>query len=339
MSDRESYFKKLSSQMSDFRQRGTFSDVKIQCKNGNFLCHKFVLSARSKLFKKLFSSCHCLSEDIICQDFSLEAVSKVMELLYTGGLHPDKLSHDLWLEMIYVARNLGLEMTIPDLEIEETRAAAPVVVLLSPVHDSFETKCSLDQELQLQDETLQMETDGQAMVNEILDLSEEESFEEHEEGDGNVQQTEDDEDEVQVEKVVEKTSSEPTVTRLQKCPFCGKTFSVKIALNKHLERIHNTTVDIMVQVQDVIKEDPKNDDNVVSGGIGNIEDYVGKPCPKCDELFRIKDLEDHVKDCQGSMTKRAEEKSPRRVLRDRGPFQTGKIESTHFLYQCFYSQR
>lgn len=332
VSDRESYFKKLSSQMSVLRQTGTFSDVKIQCRNGSVLSHKFLLSGKSKLLKKLFSGCHCFCEDIICQDFSMEAVSKVMELLYMGGLRPDDLSPDLWVEMKDVVRHLQLEMTIPDME---TRPAGPLPVVLSPAHESFEANEILDDELKIEEsnlseETFPMETNGQAMVNEVLDLTEEEVIDQNQEGDNFEQHQQKDgfeqlrmeEEEIQIEKVVEMTTSEPA--KLLGCPFCIKCFSVKIALKKHLERFHKTNIDILAH--GTLKEASKNED-VELRDVRNVEDYVGKPCPKCDELFRIKDLEGHVRDCQiqndDPVTGTLEKKSPRRVLRDRVPFQAG----------------
>ena len=106
---------------------------------------------------------------------------------------------------------------------------------------------------------------------------------------------------------------------------------VNIALRKHVERFHpkNTT-----------PEAPEVEEDLAS--------YVGKPCPKCDEFFRAKDLEAHVKDCKLSddeSDKTEEAAKPTRVTRKRTlkkSYQFGthfKEPQLKYKFKCYICPR
>ena len=122
------YDRILSSEMSDFRQKETFTDVTIRCKNGSLSAHKFILSKSSKILRENFFYCQLFPAEVLCPDFSVESTCKVIELLYTGiSFHDGSSSHLLQEEMKEIVQHLGLAISMPDLETEENQSPRPTL--------------------------------------------------------------------------------------------------------------------------------------------------------------------------------------------------------------------
>lgn len=122
------YDRILSSEMSDFRQKETFTDVTIRCRNGSLSAHKFILSKSSKILRENFFYCQLFPAEVLCPDFSVESTCKVIELLYTGiSFHDGSSSHLLQEEMKEIVQHLGLAISMPDLETEENQSPRPTL--------------------------------------------------------------------------------------------------------------------------------------------------------------------------------------------------------------------
>ena len=301
----------LSSEMSVFRRRETFTDTTIRCRNGSLSAHKFVLSKFSKILRDNFFDCSLFPAEILCPDFSVEATSKVIELLYTGVSLDDGSRSELWLEMKNVLTHLGLSM--PDLEDNRSprqtlqqpndemakEAEGDDIVVMwdkNEAHQIAESREENEAELKIDELRLTGEHESFSLdsFSKVCDLSEvpelSESQQTQEERPQEEQFQEQQLRKGQVEEHEPKEESTPGETSsLLSCSVCDKNFSVQIALKKHQQRFHKPNIQN-------ISESSANDIEI--DPVEGFNEFVGKPCPICDELFRLKDLEDHVKDCR-----------------------------------------
>ena len=91
-----------------------------------------------------------------------------------------------------------------------------------------------------------------------------------------------------------------------KCTVCGKGFHKSIALKKHLLKHEAVSVEPTRSdaSKDLTPSGQSGTDILSTNQTGsgdeeeeNVAEFVGIPCPRCDELYRRKDLADHMKDC------------------------------------------
>lgn len=84
-------------------------------------------------------------------------------------------------------------------------------------------------------------------------------------------------------------------SNLFKCSTCDMEFTSRFALNRHkVEHGENSLA------SNFRNDDEDNETQNGSASKCNKEDYVGEWCPKCNELMFRKELDNHLKECDGS---------------------------------------
>ncbi|KAK2720482.1 zinc finger and BTB domain-containing protein 14-like [Artemia franciscana] len=81
-----SHIDSLQEIFQDFLQKGTFTDVTLQLKDGFLKAHKAMLSSCSSYFAKIFRECEKKQTSIIISDVSKEEMNSILKFIYSGEI-------------------------------------------------------------------------------------------------------------------------------------------------------------------------------------------------------------------------------------------------------------
>ena len=193
------YFVDLASDFDGFCETKSFTDVTIQCNDGQLSAHKTMLVAKSRLLSAFFQD-NSSSSHIICPDFSVDTMAEFLKLIYTG--------------QAIVSEGPDFHLTkdiIKSLDVHIKLSASPLKHL----------NLGEGEDPEIEDEVDTVE----ASIGEVNILSDESL--------SDVEILEDSTS-TKPTKMRKKNSKGPTF----ECQECGKAFGMQIALNKHRQRYH-----------------------------------------------------------------------------------------------------
>eukprot|EP00092_Neocalanus_flemingeri_P017380 GFUD01018800.1.p1 GENE.GFUD01018800.1~~GFUD01018800.1.p1 ORF type:complete len:189 (+),score=57.17 GFUD01018800.1:95-661(+) len=84
--------------------RHLHTDLKLVCEEQEILCHKFVLSAQSEMFRGMFNTKtkENVTNIVEINDTNFTMLNMMIDFMYTGEF-PDKLDTDMASDLLYVA--------------------------------------------------------------------------------------------------------------------------------------------------------------------------------------------------------------------------------------------
>lgn len=106
-SDR-SYLQDIASFVSDPVQRKLAADCSLVGYNGSVMVHKFVLCARSKVFRKMIDS-NPSRQTLPLNQYSTKVLEALVNFIYADNLPPEEVMEDVEAELLQIAEQFQLD--------------------------------------------------------------------------------------------------------------------------------------------------------------------------------------------------------------------------------------
>ena len=264
----------------------------------------------------------------ICPDFLPAALEKILDIVYTGKTTIGQHDKPLFEEMKSIVECLQIDISWLRCEVEEKEESVDD-------EDDVEFDEEMDTDLESDDGCTYSEDSDSEMTKSAekennkalpykcticgkefgVSIALKKHFAKHQSEEEKLQVSEEEESkgqnvakEVLAEKDSENFEAEVEATEKE-----------DIALKKDLEKHQNREVQVdeestsqKFEKEVSAEKDSEHIDRKVMLEVDNLDNFVGTCCPRCDELIRQKDLEEHLKTCDanggGFSDKEGEEK-------------------------------